>query len=129
MQHWIELGVLGALALGTTWQLARTAPEGCFFCALNALSPEERQQHEALTRTLRAAVQARRPVENGYAFALKESVLDWEGLTRWVALERRCCPFFRFRLDVAPDEDLVLELTGAPGVKRFIEAEVGSGPT
>ena len=99
------------------------------FCAMNALSPVERQEHAALLQTLRAAIRARRTFRDGYAFELNTSVFGWEGLTRWVALERRCCPFFRFCLELGPGEALVLNLTGAPGVKRFIEAEIGSGAT
>jgi hypothetical protein len=107
----------------------RPTPRAVSTCALNALSPSERLQHLALGTTLRAAVTARHALENGYAFEIKESVMGWERLTRWVSFERRCCPFFHFRASITPGQPLVLELTGAPGIKRFIETEMGSGPS
>jgi hypothetical protein len=42
------------------------------------------------------------------------------GVAEWIALERRCCPFFRFQLDVEGETGPVwLRLTGA-GVKEFL---------
>ena len=130
MPRWIGIGAgaLAVLSLGAGRWLARPTPAGTFFCALNALSAEERAEHGALTRSLRAAIRSRRGLKDGYAFELKFAALSWEELTRWVALERRCCPFFGFRVGLGPAEALTLELTGAPGVKRFIESEIGSGP-
>jgi hypothetical protein len=130
MRRWMKAGLLGAFALGSRGTASQAADtEGRFYCALNALSPSERLQHLALGTTLRAAVTARHALENGYAFEIKESVMGWEGLTRWVGYERRCCPFFHFRVAITPGQPLVLELTGAPGIKRFIETEMGSGPS
>jgi hypothetical protein len=49
-------------------------------------------------------------------------------LARWVDGERRCCPFLRFEIDKEPLEGpLWLRLTGAPGVKDFLQAELGLG--
>jgi hypothetical protein len=44
----------------------------------------------------------------------------------WVALERRCCPFFGFAIEVEPDGGPIwLSLTGDEGVKDFIRLEIG----
>lgn len=44
----------------------------------------------------------------------------------FISLERLCCPFFGFALDVAPEGGaLWLSLTGRDGVKPFIAAEIG----
>jgi len=40
--------------------------------------------------------------------------------------QRLCCPFFGFRLEVANEGGAArLGLTGRPGVKEFVEAELG----
>jgi hypothetical protein len=123
-------GLLGATVLGlvlAVWRGRQQAPEERFVCELRALSPEERRTHGALTQRLAAAIRERRQVADGYAFDLDESALDWHSLAEWARFERRCCPFFRVRLEAAPrGGGLQLELGGARGVRRFIEAELPS---
>jgi hypothetical protein len=47
-------------------------------------------------------------------------------IAEWVTLERLCCPFFNFELDVNQGDNSVwLKLTGREGVKQFIEADFG----
>ncbi len=42
-------------------------------------------------------------------------------LAEWVSFERKCCPFFEFRIEVAPKSGPVwLSLTGRAGVKDFL---------
>jgi hypothetical protein len=52
-----------------------------------------------------------------------------EMLATFIALERRCCAFLRFRLTVEPGGGPVwLELTGPPGTREFLAAELaGAG--
>ena len=43
----------------------------------------------------------------------------------WIALERKCCPFLTFRIVVAGAQPgFTLALTGPPGVKEFLTAEL-----
>ena len=48
----------------------------------------------------------------------------WIGrIAEWIGLERACCPFLRFALDVEPNIGAVwLRLTGTARVKEFIGA-------
>jgi hypothetical protein len=47
-------------------------------------------------------------------------------LATFIDLERRCGAFLRFRLTVEPDGGPVwLELTGPPGTREFLAAELG----
>ena len=44
-------------------------------------------------------------------------------------LERLCCPFVRFRLEMEEDGGpLYLSLTGRDGVKEFLRGELGLPP-
>jgi hypothetical protein len=46
---------------------------------------------------------------------------------QFIALERLCCPFFGFGIEVEPEGGAVwLSLTGREGVKPFIMAEIGA---
>src|SRR5438034_1441692 len=47
-------------------------------------------------------------------------------VAEFIELERRCCPFFRFELEVQDEGRAAwLRLTGRMGVKQFIAAELG----
>ena len=114
-------------APGLTSQAADT--EGRFYCALNALSPSERLQHLALSTTLRAAVTARHALENGYAFEIRRIGDGVGGADPLGGLRAAVLPVLPLPGVDHPGQPLVLELTGAPGIKRFIETEMGSGPS
>lgn len=50
-------------------------------------------------------------------------------LAEFIDLERQCCAFLRFRLTVEPGAGAVwLELTGPPGTREFLGAELGLEP-
>jgi len=93
-------------------------------CDLSAMTKEERAEHQELGRVLWAAVRQQRELPDGFAFRLSPDLL--ETAARWVRSERRCCPFFSFRLDLAPDGGpLWLRITGPEGAKAFMRAEFG----
>jgi len=92
-------------------------------CNVNALTSPERARSAALLSELRAAMAERTELDDGYAFRLRDDA-SLAGVAEWIALERRCCPFFHFRLDVDGDAGPVwLRLTGA-GVKEFLAQSV-----
>jgi hypothetical protein len=93
-----------------------------FACNMTALTKAERARHAELSRTLLGSVAERSELRDGYAFRLSPARLM--DAAQWVSFERRCCPFFAFRLKLAKNEGpLWLEITGAPGVKPFIREE------
>lgn len=50
---------------------------------------------------------------------------EYDAVVRFVASERRCCPFLNFSLEVPSERGpLWLRLTGPEGVKDFIRAEL-----
>jgi RimJ/RimL family protein N-acetyltransferase len=62
---------------------------------------------------------------DGAAFRYSSAAPVVDLLTEFVRLESRCCPFLRFRLTLEPaGGPLWLELTGGPGVREFLEAQV-----
>jgi len=100
---------------------AEMAPLACDIAALTA---EERGRRQVLADHLHAATHEMRERADGYAFRYPAALLLT--VTAFVALERRCCPFFRFTLDVEPnDGPLWLVITGHEDVKVFIATELG----
>src|ERR1700736_6598405 len=99
--------------------LAASAAETVFACNLKALTPEQRTRHAKLSRDLLSGVTERRELPDGYAFRIHAALSD---VGEWIAAERKCCPFFRFRLDVSGDEEW-LSIQGTEGVKQFIATE------
>jgi hypothetical protein len=114
---------------------AAAAAEEAFVCNVGALTAAQRAQHQKLGRLLRSAVVEKAELENGYAFVIDLSRLpaDPGGRTfcvvevaEWVDLESRCCPFLSFGIELEPKGKTVrLRLSGAKGVKAFLESELG----
>jgi hypothetical protein len=97
-----------------------------FFCNVSALSPAERARHNENTARLKSVRLETRELQNGLRFRIAAEQMDLSTLGDWVALERRCCPFFHFAIEVEPDDGAVwLSLTGDEGVKDFIRLEIG----
>lgn len=98
-------------------------PESPFACVMDAIDAEMRAPHLENARQLFAAVTEVRELQNGFAFRLPASLL--ERAAKFVSLEKLCCPFFGFLLEVEREGgDLWLLLTGREGVKMFIQAEI-----
>lgn len=54
-----------------------------------------------------------------FRFPLRDSIL--QDLAEIIELERKCCPFLNFRLELEVGKEFVsLELTGAEGTKEII---------
>ncbi|MFL5806860.1 MAG: hypothetical protein ACJ8CR_34670 [Roseiflexaceae bacterium] len=91
-------------------------------CDLTAIPAGEREAHELLARQLFfETVPERQELPDGYAFRFRAD--QYPVLAEFIANERRCCPFFRFTLEVTPAQGpLWLRLTGGDGVKDFIQS-------
>lgn len=93
-------------------------------CNLKALTAGERAHHEKLGHAWRAAVIAHRETEDGYAFQIDATKISAVDLAKWIDYEQKCCPFFRFRIDIDEARSLWMTLSGRPGVKQFIAGEL-----
>jgi hypothetical protein len=90
-------------------------------CDLTAIPAEYREQHSAIAEQLFAAVLEIRELPDGYAFRLPEEPGMLLKAAEFVSLERLCCPFFGFVLEIEPaGGPLWLKLTGGAGVKEYI---------
>ena len=58
----------------------------------------------------------------------KIATMDLE-VAEWVSLERRCCGFAEFALEMRLDDTVWVKMTGKPGAKEVFAAEMGVGLT
>ena len=104
---------------------AFTRIESPFHCDLHSFTSEQRLVHADLTARLVAAILEKRELAEGFAFRLDAEKAPPDVIGQWIELERKCCPFFGFRLDVEPERGAIwLQLNGRVGVKDFIRAEL-----
>ena len=100
--------------------------ESPFACDMTAIAPDQRGAHMATIEKLFRSVQSMRELPDGYAFELPNESNVLLTLAQFVDLERLCCPFFGFAIDVEREGGpIFLSLTGREGVKPFIMAEIG----
>ena len=100
--------------------------EGPFFCSLTALTVAERLHHKDLSQKLHTGVKEIRELSDGYAFRLSGERQNIAMVAEWISLERLCCPFFTFQLEIGSDPNPIwLRITGAEGVKQFMQSEFG----
>ena len=113
----VTAGVLGAVL----------AQEPKVACRRDALTPAERELHGQQLAALRAATREVKELEKGYAFRLDASRETLANAAAWIALERLCCPFFDFALELpAGAEATWLRVTGPDGAKAILSAALES---
>ncbi len=94
-----------------------------FACRLDAFDPEQLPRYMAIRQQIVAAYEDREELTNGYRwrFPLESNLLLT--LAEFISLERLCCPFFSFALELEADGGPIwLQLTGREGVKDFLQA-------
>lgn len=92
-------------------------------CDLTAISANDRPRYNELRRMLAAAAVGKRDLPDGVAIRIDTERIALPQLAEWISFERKCCPFFEFRIDLAAESGPVwLSLTGRTGVKEFLAA-------
>ena len=105
----------------------QSKPAAPLACDLKAFQPEERKHWRQLLDQLSGAVLEVRELSNGYALHINIRRMSVVELAQWIDLERKCCPFFNFQLDLHGDDGtLRLSLQGREGVKEFIMVDFRS---
>jgi len=104
----------------------KIADQSPIACNMNALDGKQRERHRFLTVQLLNAVQETRELADGYSFRLASDEATIQRTAEWITLERRCCPFIAFGIEVGRESGpLLLNLTGREGVKPFLKMELG----
>lgn len=95
-------------------------------CNMGVFTARERAAHEANVARMLAASPVVRELEEGYALGFPAESAWMATLVEFISFERRCCLFLHFTLEVEAGAKTVwLSLTGAEGVKLFLQGELG----
>jgi hypothetical protein len=92
-------------------------------CNLDAFTAAERPRYSELRKMIASAVIGRRELPDGIALQIATDRVTLANVAEWISMERKCCPFFDFRIEVAREAGPVwLSLSGRPGVKEFLSS-------
>jgi len=95
-------------------------------CNIKAIGAVERPRYDDLVSRLRAAMRDRRELADGYSYSLDSAKITPPEVSEWIAMERLCCPFLIFQLEVAGKVPH-LTMRGPEGVKAVLRAEFRDG--
>lgn len=90
---------------------------------MTTLTGDERRQHAAYTEAWTNAIESRSALPEGYEYRLRAEPPVLTALMGFVAMERRCCPFFTFSIRVDAGPKVSFRMTGPPGTREFIESQ------
>jgi len=100
-------------------------PQSPLACDMSAIPHPERQTHLQTSRDLFSHIQQIQELPDGYQFRLDVDANVLVQAAQFISLEKLCCPFLAFGLEVDAEGGPVwLSLTGREGVKAFIREEV-----
>ena len=74
-------------------------------------------------KRLRAALLSQSELSDGFAYGLDTKKVTLPEVAEWITMERLCCPFLTFQLDVKTNGDARLTLRGPDGVKAILRDE------
>lgn len=94
-------------------------------CDLSRMTDDQRRREQELLGKFRTQLVQEVETEDGiwYSFAAQPEALA--ALGEFLGLERLCCPFLTFRLEVSREETSRLCVSGPPGTKQFLRKEFG----
>jgi hypothetical protein len=97
-------------------------------CQLIALDTTERQRQKELLEIVRRKIRRVLELDDGFELELPSEPPSFMELAEWVSLERRCCAFARFAILADGDENVRVRLSGGPGARDVLIAEMGITP-
>lgn len=103
--------------------MRETDSEPPLACDFGAMDAEQRERYRALRRLLGEDFMEARELDTGYAFRHSPEADVLVALAEYVSLERLCCPFFDFAIEVRHGgAEVWLRMTGPEGAKGILEA-------
>jgi hypothetical protein len=94
-------------------------------CRLDAFDAAGRAEHGRLARELLAAASPVEELPDGFALRFPAKPFLFLRISRWIELERACCPFLTIRLELDRSSSAYrVSLTGPAGTKDVLRAEL-----
>lgn len=122
--------MLNPLVLALSVAAAGSAPQPAppIACRPAALDTTQRRRQQELLDEVRRRTLATRELPDGFALVMPPEPALFVDLAEWISLERRCCPFLSIALEWSTADEVLVRLTGQPGVKDVIAAEMRIAP-
>jgi len=96
-------------------------------CDLTAMTPSQRERHRALIGTIRARLTEFEAAGDDLGLSFEPDPAVFVALAEWITLERLCCPFLGFSLELEPRGGPArLRLSGGQGALAAFRAAVGA---
>lgn len=90
--------------------------------ACSLTDPEMRKRLDQLRSGLFADTRSVREEAEGFVFTFDNTDANADALVNVVLLERQCCPFLRFHVDIGPHpEQLAIRIGGSDEARLFVE--------
>ena len=94
---------------------------------MRAFSHDEKLRYGSLINRLFERVQAVEELPDGLELRLLAEDSSILVASEWITLERRCCTFLNFELEVKPGAgSLCLRITGPAGTRKFLKEQARS---
>ena len=97
-----------------------------FACNMSAIEPSMRDKHIEKIKEVFQTVLEINELPDGFAFILPNESSLLIDLMTFIEKERLCCPFFKFRIEIEPEKNVSLIISGSDGIKGFIKGEFGN---
>lgn len=82
---------------------------------------EFRKRREGLLAEIKKGILETVELKTGFSFKFPFSNIWLQKLTEMISVERECCPFLNFKMNIkAGSDSIYLELTGQEGAKEFV---------
>ena len=95
-------------------------------CELGVFDGQERKRYYSLKEELSSKIADIHELEDGYAAGFQGTSQVLLKLAEYISLERMCCPFLSFKLEVGKsDAPITMSVTGPDGAKEFLRHELG----
>ena len=95
-------------------------------CNIQAISAAQRPRFNTLAKRLRAAAKDFHELPDGYSYLLVQDGITLPEVAEWISMERLCCPFLTFQLEVTSATSR-LALRGPEGAKAILREEFHDG--
>lgn len=91
-------------------------------CDLSAINDDELEDHKINSEAVFTSIQDVQELSDGYSFRIPTKTKLIKQAGAFMSLERKCCPFFNFSLEVTADHGPVwFKVTGDDQIKEFIK--------
>ena len=88
-------------------------------CNIEVIGATERPRYDDLKRRLRFGIEDRSELPDGYCYSLRSNKITLVEVAEWIMMERQCCPFLTFQLEVARETSR-LTMRGPDGTKAIL---------